>query len=460
MHQRPLASDRMLHQPSTSSTCHCRFTIVPRHHSALQSQGLFWRRFLAACRVNSRAASEPTSQNRLYISVLILQCHSEAVFWKGLVPLLMTAHSQLESSPTNSPTKSVTSERARETTLASNGDRNISRPTASDNYAHNHESSCAATRRRNREEDTASITSSLAFSILVNHFQNQIQHITTIPDNDEDDDRLPLEIACQYDEDDDAAINNHATTFFHWSSQCNYHSKHSCGNNYIPTILLLLPPNPYYWQQQQHNLQCYSRAPSSSPRSSFALTLIHHENTLIRLTSLSAYISTLGGGFFLCRYLSTAIILARRQCCIAMMRGDRDMALKCRINIGYCYIHNGKLNRGKKVIRRVLKDVMHLQRSERGGAEGGEKQLLLNHTAERELSELTIIRNMCLSALRFANQIREAGLRCSSIDGGEAGGSSLQQHTFGGMQESLSTTHDDFQRIRIVGDRRWGMVMM
>jgi len=152
------------------------------------------------------------------------------------------------------------------------------------------------------------------------------------------------------------------------------------------------------------------------------------------------------------------------------------MVLKCRINMGYCYIHNGKLNRGKKVIRSVLEDVTEMLRMERGGSleseSENEEELFLCHTPERELSENTIIRNMCLSALRFADQIRDAGLQSASGGGGGGGDGGrrlLQSDTLGEMEndpdgstmdgggvgKSVSTTYDDFQRIRIVQDRKW-----
>ena len=84
---------------------------------------------------------------------------------------------------------------------------------------------------------------------------------------------------------------------------------------------------------------------------------------------------------------------------MALLRGDIGMAWRYRINEGYCYIHGGKPNRGKRVIHHMLGDVMVRSRSERG-SEGG-------------LSKLAVVRNMCLGTLRFANQIRETG--CGSL---------------------------------------------
>ena len=206
--------------------------------------------------------------------------------------------------------------------------------------------------------------------------------------------------------------------------------------------LMILPPNPLY--------ECvtYSRIPSNSPTSWIARRLIYNENNLIRLTSLSAYISTLGGGFFLCRYLSTAVAMARQQCRIALMRGDVDMAFKCRINEGYCYIHAGKLNRGKKIIKCVLYDIAKLQKFKVGidldiSLEHEESELA--HTSDRQLSELTVLRNMCTSALRFANLIKQQKMKEAKA----------KDETQLQCQSSSSATHDDFQRIRVVKNIIW-----
>jgi len=74
----------------------------------------------------------------------------------------------------------------------------------------------------------------------------------------------------------------------------------------------------------------------------------------------------------------------------------------------------------------VLGDVLKMQGETRGGgcsnssSAGAEdatgNELLFEQTAENELDELTIIRNMCYSALRYANLIRqEAEKRRSHI---------------------------------------------
>ena len=66
------------------------------------------------------------------------------------------------------------------------------------------------------------------------------------------------------------------------------------------------------------------------------------------------------------------------------------MALKCRINEGYCYIHAGRLNRGRGVIRRVLRDVTRMQSNtaDVDASMDEDDGLLLNHTPGRELSDV------------------------------------------------------------------------
>jgi hypothetical protein len=208
------------------------------------------------------------------------------------------------------------------------------------------------------------------------------------------------------------------------------------SGQYDDLSVFILPPNSIYKRIS------YSRTPSNSPTNFFAGRLIYFENTMIRLTSLQALISTLGGGFFLCRYLSVAVSMARQQCKIALLRGDEEMALKCRINEGYCHIHSGKLNRGKKIIKSVLYDVASQQKRLDGidlDVSLQHEDSELSHSADKELSELTVIRNMCLAALRFADLIKKQ----RSTELKEEG------------ENTPSSTHDDFQRIRVVQNRKW-----
>jgi hypothetical protein len=168
------------------------------------------------------------------------------------------------------------------------------------------------------------------------------------------------------------------------------------------------------------------------------------------------------------------------------------MAFKCRINEGYCYIHGGKLNKGKRVIRRVLQEVIQLQIEEQGVLMSDEKkekeeELLLHHPSPNvELSEIVIVKNMCRSALQFADLIREASSSLTTTvadderrssrsevvtlkskydhhqDAGYVNTKLQSKMDVSGRQHDkmkiISPTHDDYQRIRVVQDRKWKCV--
>ena len=432
----------------------CYYCVLPRHASAListtsssSSKGILGRLLIEtaigttdrnvheddalpddgderACRIGHRDDAVR------HYDLLTLQCHSEGVLWRGLFLLLFP-------------------------TMMGRGSENCAHHR---NISHKRDKceprSIACRRRRGQRKETSTIAQARrAFSILTNHFRNHVRRIRAAVGADDDDgsNDTPCEVF-------HTCIDGRAE----WSTMERFRDSNDDEGNNVPVILLLLPPNSPI-NQRQNELRDYSRRPSTGPTNQFALRLITNENNLIRLTSLSAYISTLGGGFFLCRYLSTAISLARRQCAIALMRGDCMMALKCRINEGYCYIHGGRLNKGKKVIRRVLRDTVTVQ-ADMGISE--KEDGLLNHTPEVELSEIVIIKNMCHSALRFADLIREVSTGAESRSGGislqnddrsDRASSDGRRSTMDGSQKEkvISTTHDDFQRIRIVQDRRW-----
>ena len=326
---------------------------IPLHSSALES-------------------SFPTHRG---CRLLIIQCHSDGVMWKGLVPLLMGE----------------------------------------------------------QEQHISTNMKLVALKVLIQHFNDYILQTETNHPNCSDD---GTSIEDQNQSDKCEWMTDQINIIVK-DDECSNTASNRSTQQHLSVVIM--PPNPLY------NCITYSRIPSSSPTSLFAGRLIFNENTLIRLTSLSAYISTMGGGFFLCRYLTTAVAMARQQCRIALIRGDEEMAFKCRINEGYCYIHAGKLNRGKKIIKLVLYDVAKRQKQKYGidwkvSLEHEESELA--HSSDRELDELTVIRNMCTSALRFANLIKQQKKLEEEVARDES-------------QDSLSATHDDFQRIRVVKNRIW-----
>lgn len=134
----------------------------------------------------------------------------------------------------------------------------------------------------------------------------------------------------------------------------------------------------------------------------FCSRLIHYEHIWLQMQTLSAYYATLGGGFFLCRRLSTAIQLAQRQRYLALWMSDYAMADRCTLNESYNYLHAGQFD----VAFAMLKTLKASARRRRD----------------------VVLWNMCKSARLLGKRMKQAGKR------GGAG-----------------TNVDDYQRIRIVG---------
>ncbi|GBG26124.1 Hypothetical Protein FCC1311_023442 [Hondaea fermentalgiana] len=63
----------------------------------------------------------------------------------------------------------------------------------------------------------------------------------------------------------------------------------------------------------------------------------------VGLRTANAYISTLGGGHFLCRQLDQAENMALRQLAVAYWLGDPVLASQCRIHLAYNIMQRGKL---------------------------------------------------------------------------------------------------------------------
>ena len=156
------------------------------------------------------------------------------------------------------------------------------------------------------------------------------------------------------------------------------------------TMIFILPP--------------YNQFASLEPERLFTPRLVKLENCLVQLQSLNAFFSTLGGGYFLCRYLATAVRLARWQRAVALSMGDRDLAARCTVNEAYNCIHAGRIRQALALIKQVKEAAIG-----RG-------------------DDLTV--SMCKSARIFARRVR-------------------QMHAYEGTKQSV---YDELQRIRIVKD--------
>jgi hypothetical protein len=137
----------------------------------------------------------------------------------------------------------------------------------------------------------------------------------------------------------------------------------------------------------------------------FSGLLIHYEHLWLTLQSLSAWIATLGGGYFLCRHLATAVRMARQQRALALWMCDYDTADRCTLNEAFNYIHSGQFRVARRLIRAVQQS--STQRND------------------------TLTLRMVHSATLFLHRVKQAAKFAREKD----------------------DTIDDYQRIRIVGDR-------
>lgn len=84
-------------------------------------------------------------------------------------------------------------------------------------------------------------------------------------------------------------------------------------------------------------------------------------NLRVGLKSANAYISTLGGGYFLCRQLDQAEGMALRQLAVAYYLGDPILASQCRIHLAYNIMQRGRLDLARWWILREWRNANALQ---------------------------------------------------------------------------------------------------
>lgn len=147
----------------------------------------------------------------------------------------------------------------------------------------------------------------------------------------------------------------------------------------------------------------------------FGSLLIRWEHLWIQARSWTAWISTLGGGYFLCRHLETAIWLARQQRWLALWMGNTDMADRCTLNEAFNYIHAGQFHTALRMVRRVQQGLSPTNNNQK--------------KRRRETPQTQQTLRMCDAAILFLQRVRRAAKH--------------QNH-------DTHQTMDDYQRIRIV----------
>lgn len=99
------------------------------------------------------------------------------------------------------------------------------------------------------------------------------------------------------------------------------------GAHQQPTLLLVIPLVP------QRTAQLPDRAGSGR--------FVHAANVLIALATANAYISTLGGGHFLCKQVAAARAMAVAQMRVAVALRDDHLLARCHVHLVYCSLQEG-----------------------------------------------------------------------------------------------------------------------
>ncbi|KAJ0409989.1 hypothetical protein ATCC90586_009666 [Pythium insidiosum] len=127
----------------------------------------------------------------------------------------------------------------------------------------------------------------------------------------------------------------------HWTV-CGADSSHDAGSLAPPSLLVLFTfrPSPLL--------------PLSLGSARRAVKFVHG---VVALVTANAYISTLGGGHFLCLHLHQAKLMARLQIAISAGLNDPVLASKCRVNLAYNAMRAGKFRKARRILdeeRRVV----------------------------------------------------------------------------------------------------------
>jgi hypothetical protein len=154
--------------------------------------------------------------------------------------------------------------------------------------------------------------------------------------------------------------------------------------------------------------------------STFAGIIVKTEHSMLRLQTMTAWLSTLGGGYFLCKRLDVSLRLARQQRFFALQSGNISMVRQCSVNEAYNLIYAGRFEGAKRVLTELEDSIRSA--SKRSG--------------EQEEGSVTL--RQCEAARLLAKQLKKFAKR------GLKGYRTFEK----GEKHAI----DDYQRIRIVED--------
>ena len=231
-----------------------------------------------------------------------------------------------------------------------------------------------------------------------------------------------------------------------------YNTNHNKTKNNM-VMMMILPKHILLWIQPPLHATTIDFA--------FMGRVLKWEHTILRTQSLTGYISTLGGGFFMCRHYHTAVWLAMEQERMALLLNDQSMYYKCRINAAYNYIYAGKFQLAQQLLQQVLLSVV-------------QNNNLHPSSPANDDATTTVLVNMCHSARLFCRRVQKASrkLLClssnnnttttttTSMDNDERMTASIRDdkqevrhNNNNNKAKQYSLTVDDFARIRVFRDQ-------
>lgn len=87
-------------------------------------------------------------------------------------------------------------------------------------------------------------------------------------------------------------------------------------------------------------------------------------NAVVSLVTANAFISTLGGGHFLCKHLDQAKLMAKIQIAVSVGLQDPILESKCRVNLAYGAMQGGHFRRAYRIIESELVVARELESDE------------------------------------------------------------------------------------------------
>ena len=91
--------------------------------------------------------------------------------------------------------------------------------------------------------------------------------------------------------------------------------------------------------------------PCTGPCVAWSGRLVRLDNAVKMLNTANAFISTLGGGHFLCKHVGAALALAAAQMRVARLLGDDRLLARCRVHTVYAFVQVGRFRTAMRILR-------------------------------------------------------------------------------------------------------------